>query len=87
MTKQHNLDLELPEDRPVGGYCKPNLGVLTVNAFMLPEDRPVGGYCKDGTTLQLVNAHQRCQRIDPLEGTARMGLHCSWSMHINVARG
>ena len=36
----------LPEDRPVGGYCKATLDKRTLFLSRLPEDRPVGGYCK-----------------------------------------
>ena len=36
----------LPEDRPVGGYCKSGGGTALIGPVLLPEERPVGGYCK-----------------------------------------
>ena len=40
-------------------------------SIMLPEDRPVGGYCKVPPRQGTPEEPEGCQRIDPLEGTAR----------------
>ena len=41
------LPFLLPEERPVGGYCKLfSKFLIFFTPFMLPEERPVGGYCK-----------------------------------------
>ena len=66
-----DLHFKLPEDRPVGGYCKLDHMVVLLYCHQLPEDRPVGGYCKDDYVEQGVDQIYCCQRIDPLEGTAR----------------
>ena len=48
-----NFDIVLPEDRPVGGYCKIDTSIPPVSPVWLPEDRPVGGYCKIQTSHPL----------------------------------
>ena len=64
--------LELPEDRPVGGYCKFDFLIIPRRIVdVLPEDRPVGGYCKTRVVGFSSGWLVCCQRIDPLEGTAR----------------
>ena len=52
----------LPEDRPVGGYCKRDRSVDGGHRLELPEDRPVGGYCKKVVTKEVPSATSQVAR-------------------------